>query len=124
MRCETAVAILASEGLALVSVSRQQARELVRAFLFCLSPPSFFFFTGDVSLRTNPRACWGLTETGARPSDARIAIAVSHLIGEFLQISRTLAELHWAHGRRHYDHADNCSSATQELSLRALDLPA
>ena len=34
MRCETAVAILASEGLALVSVSRQQARELVRAFLF------------------------------------------------------------------------------------------
>ena len=33
MRCETAVAILASEGLALVSVSRQQARELVRAFL-------------------------------------------------------------------------------------------
>jgi len=34
MRCETAVAILASEGLALVSVSRQQARELVRVFLF------------------------------------------------------------------------------------------
>jgi len=34
MRCKTAVAILASEGLALVSVSRQQARELVRAFLF------------------------------------------------------------------------------------------
>jgi len=28
MKCETAVAILASEGLALVSVSRQEAREL------------------------------------------------------------------------------------------------
>ena len=32
MRCETALAILESEGLALVSVSPQRARELVRAF--------------------------------------------------------------------------------------------
>jgi len=41
MRCETAVAILASEGLALVSVSRQEARELVRAFLE--PDPTWFF---------------------------------------------------------------------------------
>jgi len=68
--------------------------------------------------RTNPRACWGLTETGARPSDARIATAVSHLIGvffscaQFLQISRTLAETHWAHGRRHHDLATTADPST------------
>jgi len=44
MRCETAVAILASEGLALVSVSRQQALELiigafvVRSLVFSFFP--------------------------------------------------------------------------------------
>jgi len=80
--------------------------------------------------RTNSRACWRLTETSARPSDARIATAVSLLIGVFfscalfLQISRTLVELHWARERRHHNLAPSCSSAPQELSLRALDLPA
>ena len=79
---------------------------------------------------TNSRACWRLTETSARPSDARIATAVSHLIGVFfscalsLQILRTLAELYWARRRRHHDHAASCLSAPKELSLRALDLPA
>ena len=42
---------------------------------------------------------------------------------QFLQISRTLVELHWARRRRHHDHAARCSSAPQERSLRALDLP-
>jgi len=80
--------------------------------------------------RTNSRAYWRLSETSARPSDARIATAVSHLIGVFfscalfLQISRTHVELHWARRRRHHNHAASCSSAPQELSLRALDLPA
>jgi len=46
MRCETVV-ILASEGLALVSVSRQQVRELVRAFLEG-SHENIFFLTSDV----------------------------------------------------------------------------
>jgi len=84
----------------------------------------------DSIVRINSRACWRLTETSARPSDVRIATAVSHLIGLFfscalfLQISRTLAELHWNCRRRHHDHAASCSSAAQELSLRALDLPA
>ena len=67
--------------------------------------------------RTNLRACWRLTETIAWPSDARIATAVSHLIGvffscaQFLQISRTLVELHWAHRR---------GTTTTLLSVRAL----
>ena len=34
----------------------------------------------------------------------------------FLQISRTLAELHWARRRRHHDHAASCLSAHQESS--------
>ena len=77
--------------------------------------------------RTNSRAYWRLTETSARPCDTRIATAVSHLIGVFfscalfLQISRTLVELHWARRRRHHNHAASCSGAPQELSLRVLD---
>ena len=43
MRCETAVAILASEGLALVSVSRQLRRDLSTTSLFFFSL-SFSFF--------------------------------------------------------------------------------
>jgi len=80
-----------------------------------------------VSWKKNSRQAGDLTE---RQCDARIATAVSHLIGvffscaPFLQISRTLAEFHWARRRRHHDHAASCSSAPQELSLRALDLPA
>jgi len=46
------------------------------------------------------RACWRLTKTSARPSDARIATATSHFIGVFfdcawcLEISRTLEDPH------------------------------
>ena len=52
------------------------------------------------------RACWELTATYARPSDARIATTASLLIGvlfccaQRLQISRTLSELHWIRRRR------------------------
>ena len=67
------------------------------------------------------RACWRLTETSARPSDARIVTAASHCIGVFFgcawcpEISRTLEEPHWIRRRRHHDHAASCSSALQEL---------
>ena len=60
-----------------------------------------------------------VTATCARPSDARIATAASLFIGvlfccaQRLQISRTLAELHWILRRRPHDHAATCSSAAR-----------
>ena len=52
------------------------------------------------------RASWPLAAACARPSDARIATTASLFIGvlfccaQRLQISRTLAELHWIRRRR------------------------
>jgi len=66
------------------------------------------------------RACWQLTATCARPSDASIATASSLFIGvlsycaQRLQISRTLAELYWIHRRRPHDCAAAYSSAARD----------
>ena len=71
------------------------------------------------------RACCRPTETGAGPSDARIAAAASHCSGVFLvcacclEFSRTLEDPHWICRRRDHDHAVTWSSAPQQLYLHA-----
>jgi len=61
------------------------------------------------------------TETGAGPSDTRIATTASHFIGVFLacawclELSRALEDPHWIRRRRDHDHAVSCSSAPQQL---------
>ena len=63
------------------------------------------------------RACWQLTATFARPSDASIATAASLFTGVIsgcaprLQISRTPPDPRWIRMRRAHDHASTCSSA-------------
>ena len=75
------------------------------------------------------RACCRRTETGAGPSDARIAAAASHCTGVFLacawclELSRTLEDPHWIRRRTDRDHAVGRSSAPQQLNLRAPELP-
>jgi len=66
------------------------------------------------------RACWQLTATCARPSDARIATTASLFIGvlfccpQRLQISRTRAELHWIRRHRPHERTATCFSAAQD----------
>jgi len=82
--------------------------------------------TSDGRIRTsaqngaaNLRACWQLTATCARPSDARIATAASLFIGVLfccaprLQISRTPPDPRWIRRRRDHDHATTCSRAAR-----------
>ena len=84
-----------------------------------------------VGTTTTLLAVQALTETNARPSDARTNTTTSRFIGVFFccalyhRISRTLTEPHRVRRRRHNDHAPRCSSSPQELYvLCALDLLA